>query len=203
MHPSVRILALCAFGALLPWLSPKMLATVIVLLAGVLPWKGGAEFVAFVRRARWLLASILLIYAYATPGEYVAALPEQVAPTYEGLRDGVFQAIRLLCMLGALSVLLATTTREAFVAGIMLLLAPLRPCGLDPERFAVRLWLTIHYVEHIPQGLIRQLRQQGWRLDAASMESDGPQTLRLVVPPLRWYDVGVLLSIALLFWLLV
>lgn len=193
---------LCAFGGLLPWLSPRMLATVIVLLAGILPWKGGAEFVVFVRRARWLLASILMIYAYATPGEYVTALPEQVAPTYEGLHAGVLQAIRLLCMLGALSVLLATTTREDFVVGIMLLLSPLRLCGLAPERFAVRLWLTIHYVEHMPEGFIRRLRQQGWRLDAALMEPDGPQTLQLVVPPLRWRDVGVMLSIPLLFWLL-
>jgi len=50
-------------------------------------------------------------------------------------------------MLAALSLILATNTKQRLISGLYFLLSPLKVLGLDVERFAARLWLTLHYVE--------------------------------------------------------
>jgi energy-coupling factor transport system permease protein len=204
MHPFVRIVCLIAFAVALQFVGWRALAGACVLLAAMLMWRGLPVFLKLLRRARWLLLSILLIYAYATPGEYLPRLPDIVAPTYEGLRTAAMQMGRLGAMLAALSVLLASSTREDIMVGVYLLLQPLRPFGLDPERFAARLWLTLHYVETMPQGVFRRLREHGWRLDDVLQENvERPASVQMLFPKFSAVDVVVLLMLPLAAWLLI
>jgi energy-coupling factor transport system permease protein len=50
-------------------------------------------------------------------------------------------------MLAALSLILAYNTRQQLISGFYFIFSPLQYLGLEVERFAVRLWLTLHYVE--------------------------------------------------------
>ncbi|MCX7627742.1 MAG: energy-coupling factor transporter transmembrane protein EcfT [Methylophilaceae bacterium] len=193
---------LLAFGVALHSMQTGTLLVSGVLLAGMLIRKGGRRFLRLIKKARWLLLSMLLVYAYATPGEYVMLLPESMAPTHEGLHAGLQQAGRLVLMVAALSVLLATTPRQELIAGMYWLSWPLRFFGLAPERFAVRLWLTLHYVETMPKGALREVWAQGWRLEALQMLEDGPSLVSLAWPRWRWYDIGVLMVIPWVFWVL-
>ncbi len=204
MHPLVRILCLVAFAISLQFVRWPALLLVCGLLALLLAWHGLPIFLKLARRARWLLLSILLIYAYATPGEYIPRVPDLIAPTYEGLRAAAMQMGRLLAMLAALSVLLASSSREDVMVGVYLLLQPLRPLGLDPERFSARLWLTLHYVETMPKGVLHRLREQGWRLDDVLQENvERPAVVEMQFPGFTAADAGVLLLIPLMVWLLV
>jgi len=170
-----------------------------VLLAVVVLFQAG-DFILLVRRARWLLLSIALIYAYATPGEFVAGVPDALAPSYEGLRDGGIQALRLVAMLAALSVLLASSSRAQIMAGIYQLLRPLRCLGLPPERFAARLWLTLHYVEHMPPGTLKTLRENHWNIGVLQMQNSAPEHIVLEFSHWHWLDVLVVLLLPLLWW---
>jgi len=203
MHPLIRIICLIAFAILLQLVPWPVLSAAGALLSVALAWRGASTFYVLMRRARWLLLSIILIYAYATPGEYLPGLVEQLAPTYEGLQAGLMQMGRLAAMLAALSVLLASSSREDIMVGVYLLLQPLRPLGIAPERFAARLWLTLHYVETIPPGVFQRLRQHGWRLETALEEADErPDIVQLQLPGFRMIDVAVLILLPALFWAL-
>lgn len=189
MHPFVRILSLIVFAANLHWMSWRLLLVVGAVMTVAAFYSGTSHFIRLLRRARWLLLSMLVIYAYATPGEYVGALPEWFAPTYEGLREGCVQMLRLILMLGAISLLLATTDRSRLMSGLYWLLQPLRLFNIEPSRFAARLWLTLHYVETMPKGVFHLLRQQGWRLESVlRYEAEAPETVMLSFPAIRGLD---------------
>ncbi len=99
------------------------------------------------RRTRWIMISLLFIYAYATPGAPVWASLAQFSPTYEGLTDGLLQLCRLVFALAGLAVLLGLLSQQQLVGGLYTLAYPLRYFGLSRERIAVRLALTLHYAE--------------------------------------------------------
>lgn len=201
MHPLVRILCLVAFAIALQLMKWPLLAIVGVALAILLRWRGAPVFLSLLRRARWLMLSILLIYAYATPGEFVAGMPDWIAPTHEGLQTGAVQMGRLMAMLAALSLLLAVSSREDIMAGVYLLLQPLRPLGFDPERFSARLWLTLHYVETMPKGIFHRLRQYGWRLEEILQEAaEEPDKVEMRFPAFRMMDYAVLIALPLVLW---
>lgn len=203
MHPSLRIVCLILLAAAVQFMPAWLLAAVgAALAAAALAFYPRLLYLAL-RRSRWLLLTLLLVYAFATPGEYLAGWPYDFAPTYEGLQGGLVQAGRLVIMLTALALLLGSTARDALVAGIYPLLLPLRLFGLRPERFAARLWLTLHYVEQAPP----RTHGNPWaRLEqlAAARDTDARERIRFRVPGYARRDwlvsVGlVLLSLA---WLL-
>jgi energy-coupling factor transporter transmembrane protein EcfT len=106
-----------------------------------------AHFLTLLRRTRWIMLSLLLIYAYATPGEAVWTWPAQFSPTCEGLLDGLLQLCRLSFALAGLTILLSLLTQQQLISGLYTLAYPLRYIGLSRERVAVRLALTLHYAE--------------------------------------------------------
>ena len=106
-----------------------------------------ARLFTLLRRTRWIMLSLLLIYAYATPGEAVWTSLAQFSPTHEGLIDGLLQLCRLLFALAGLSILLSLLPQQKLISGLYTLGYPLRYIGLSRERVAVRLALTLHYAE--------------------------------------------------------
>lgn len=146
MHPSLKIILLVLLAITVQHAGLYTLA-----LGGCLLMLMAAHWhVALLRkllfRSRWLLLTLFSIYALTTPGEYLPGW-ESSGLTYEGLRHGALQAVRLTIMLAGLALLLGTTARDALMAGIYRLISPLRIFKVSPDRFTARLWLTLHYVE--------------------------------------------------------
>lgn len=200
INPTVRIISLIAFAAMLqsmPLLSLAIFSGILLLMVILIQ---AADFWLLLRRARWLLISVVLIFAYATPGEYINGLPESLAPTFEGLHAGGIQALRLVVMLAALSVLLATTDRAEIMAGIYQLSLPLSILKISPERFAARLWLTLHYVEHLPPVRLSTLSESHWDIDAPRLPHAAPEIINMQFPRWRRRDILVLLMLPLLWW---
>jgi energy-coupling factor transporter transmembrane protein EcfT len=150
MHPSLRILALILLAVSVQSLHALALLVIGIILFIIALWLHASLLRRMLYRSRWLLLTLLLIFAFTTPGEYLEWWYFNIAPTYEGISLGMLQAGRLVIMLTGLSILLGTTQPDALMAGIFPLLSPLRSIGLSPERFTARLWLTIHYVEQAP-----------------------------------------------------
>ncbi|MCZ7654419.1 MAG: hypothetical protein M5R42_09260 [Rhodocyclaceae bacterium] len=61
------------------------------------------------KRTRWLIASLVLLFALATPGVYILPALGGYGPTAEGMWLGLEHLMRLLFVLATLSVLLQLT----------------------------------------------------------------------------------------------
>ena len=193
MHPFVKIACFFFLLLLLQYLSASSIAVLcglICLLAAVLNLP---HFSQLIKRMRWLFLSLLLVYAYATPGEYLAFLPSNVAPSYEGLSLGLMQIAKLLIAVASLSALFASASKSQLMAGLWTLLSPLRLVGLNVERFTVRMLLTLHYVEQM--AVQPKLKLDFSQLDKLALAPDEPgATLPLILaqPAFTWFDKAML-----------
>jgi energy-coupling factor transport system permease protein len=193
MHPFVKIACFFFLLLLLQYLSPSTIAVLcglICLLAAVLNLP---HFSQLIKRMRWLFVSLLLVYGYATPGEYLAFMPLNVAPSYEGLHLGLMQIAKLLIAVASLSALFASASKSQLMAGLWTLLSPLRLVGLNVERFTVRMLLTLHYVEQI--AVQPKLKLDFSQLDKLALAPDEPgATLPLILaqPAFTWFDKAML-----------
>jgi energy-coupling factor transporter transmembrane protein EcfT len=142
-HPATQILAWCLLVATIQALAPVTLlyATALVVLCALL--FSGRKFMQLLHRTRWVMLSLLLIYAYSTPG-----MPMFTAgPSREGLHEGALQLARLLDALAGLAILLDHLHRLQLIAGLYTLFIPLQWLGVSRVRLAVRLALTLQYAE--------------------------------------------------------
>ena len=154
------------------------------------------QWLSLLRRTRWLMAVLLLTYAYTLPG--VDLWPELAwaSPSINGVQQGALRAGRLALMLGGLAVLLAHTPRPRLIYGLYSLAKPLTWLRFDRRALAVRLGLTLDYVEHTP-------KPANW-LDALRVElpDEGtPATYILEVE--RWQSCDAVVILAGLLLLLV
>lgn len=146
-HPAVQLyvwVCLVLFAHAVKDFVLMTLAALILLLALSL---NSVRFINLLSRTRWILISILLIYAYATPGEPLWERLGMFSPASEGLLAGIGQLFRLLTILAGLSILLSSLSPSQLLSGLYSLLLPLRILGLSRERVAVRLALTLKYAE--------------------------------------------------------
>lgn len=130
---------------------PVLITIVILLALGLksmaLNSVNSKQFMRSLKRLKWFFLVLIIIFAFNTPGEHVLTSSTSISPTYEGLIAGCTQALRIMVMLATLSLVLACNTRQQLISGFYFLFSPLNYLGLDIERFAARLWLTLHYVE--------------------------------------------------------
>lgn len=105
------------------------------------------SFVRVVMRMRWLFISILIIYGFGTPGELIPPFPLDLAPTFDGLQLGLLHIEKITIALATLHILFITGSKQDLILGLYLLLSPLKYIGLNIEKFTVRLFLTLEYVE--------------------------------------------------------
>jgi energy-coupling factor transport system permease protein len=204
-HPAAQILTWCLLVAIMQVLTPVPLGAAagsILLCAFAL---SRHKFVQLLRRTRWIMFSLLLIYAYSTPGQplfgsFGPFSPfSPFSPTREGLGDGALQLARLLAALAALAILLDRLHRQQLIAGLYALFAPLRWIGLSRERVAVRLALTLHYAEVV------MLRGTGWQETLRSLfEPHGESTRQMELPLYRFRlrDAALLGGGLLTLWML-
>lgn len=147
MHPFVKILYFAFILILISFLSDQLLGLLLILICTIAASLQLQGFIRVIARMRWLFLSIVIIYAFGTPGELVPYVAVDFAPTFEGLELGLLQVAKLLIALAALNILFVTSTRQQLIVGIYMVLSPLTYLGLDVKKFAVRLFLTLEYVE--------------------------------------------------------
>lgn len=146
-HPAASLLLWACITIIMQSLQAAGLPLAGVPLLIVACTLSSAHFLTLLRRTCWIMLSLLLIYAYTTPGEAVWTWLAQFSPTYEGLLDGLLQLCRLSFALAGLTILLSLLSQQQLISGLYTLAYPLRYVGLSRERVAVRLALTLHYAE--------------------------------------------------------
>lgn len=154
LHPSAALILWLLAVITTQYLGYSGLALLALALLLAVPgalraWGG------YVRRARWLLLTLWLIFAWNVPGEAVGDIAW--APTYEGIAEASLHAVRLIMMLGLLAALFIALGRDALVSGLWGLSRLSGRFGIDGERLVVRLALVLERAQKSEKGAWRKV----------------------------------------------
>lgn len=175
-HPVVRLLALGVATGLLFRYSVAGLAVMVAGVLAMARWLGKdtlSGVLKAMRRIRWLLISIAVIYLYVAPigpFRWIPALPDVLLAAQ---RAGI-----LVVLVGLVELLRRTTPVERLAAAIAALLSPFRWIGLHPERFAQRMALTLEAVPKTAEIVSKAAGER--RVEARNLRSWGAAAARLV-----------------------
>jgi energy-coupling factor transporter transmembrane protein EcfT len=192
-HPAVLILLWACFVITIQSLQATKLLFAGLPLLAVAYTLSATRLITLLRRTRWIMLSLLLIYAYVTPGEAVWASLAQFSPTNEGLVNGLLQLCRLVFTLASLAILLSLLPQQQHICGLYVLTYPLRYVGLSRERLAVRLALTLQYAKSV----IWDTTTGNWRTNIGKMLAPAavnPLSIKLHTTPFTMHD-GMILTI--------
>jgi energy-coupling factor transport system permease protein len=109
----------------------------------------GQHLRLLVRRSRWLLLAMLVMFGWLTPGTPLANIP---GASQEGLLLAADNIVRLFIALATVALVLKALSTPELVAGMRSLMAPLALLGIPRDRIAVRLALTLNAVETSRKG---------------------------------------------------
>ena len=117
-----------------------------------------ATLAHMIKRLRWLLLAILLVYGWWTPGVSIWPGAGALSPTMDGLYLGMLRVMALIAIVAAVHLLLQSTPREDLLPAIMQLIRPLTTRHVR-ERIAVRTLLSIEAVTQVQSLAIDVLRE--------------------------------------------
>jgi energy-coupling factor transporter transmembrane protein EcfT len=163
LHPAIRILILVVITGFMVTGNLYALSAGFV-LSFVLHVAAGSELdvdiLRRILRVRWFLLSIMILYAWSTPG--AALLPGfgEYSPSWQGLAEGLFRCAVLIVILSLVHWLVHTTGRARLMQGIYWLVKPLSWLGFKPERLAVRLALVLETVPAVQHKLVLRTRAE-------------------------------------------
>ena len=187
LHPATRLLvwlallmaAQCLGGIVLlvALFAPLLLGRAVIRRAGRIVW-----------RARWLLCSLFVIFAWGTAGDALWA--SNWAPTHEGLREAAQHLGRLVLVLMIVAAFLERMSLPDLLAATHTALSPLVRLGIDPDRGVVRLMLALRYAETLP-------RPRDWKTLLDLPEVTVSEAVEIHRMPFGWRDFAVVAPLAL------
>jgi energy-coupling factor transporter transmembrane protein EcfT len=179
MHPLVKILYFILILSLMSFLSSQWLHLLLVVVCVSAISLQLRNFLRMIMRMRWLFISILIIYGIGTPGELIPYIPLSFAPTFDGLQLGFLHIEKITIALAALNILFITESKQDLILGIYMLLSPLKYFGLNIKKFAIRLFLTLEYVEEFSTQNRNQFSLN--QFDYLYLSNDGFQGDKVVI----------------------
>lgn len=150
-HAAVQIYVWVCLTLAAQMLSAYALALLALILITVSFKICAARLFLLLRRTRWILFTVVLIYAYTSQGDAVWPQLGAFSPVADGILGGLLQIMRLVTVLAGLSILLTLLSQSQLITGLYTLSRPLCFVGLPRERVAVRLALTLRYAESAMQ----------------------------------------------------
>lgn len=191
LHPGTTLVGAGLLVLLLQSLPPGglVLATAVLLAAAIATAR--CRTLSLVRRTRWLLLSIVVLFSFATPGERLDGLPGDLGLTRDGLMLAFDHILRLVLMLATLAILHERLGTGGLMVGLHWLLAPLARLRSLRDRIVVRLMLVLEYAE--------SSAPRPWRDWLAAEAPGGEETRSLEVRAARgrdWTMLAVFLGAA-------
>jgi energy-coupling factor transport system permease protein len=114
------------------------------------------------KRLRWLMLAIFVVYGWWTPGTAVLPVLGNWSPSGSGLYAGLLRGVALAAIVAAVHLLLQRTPRAQLLPAVMQLLRPVCSHACR-ERLAVRSVLSIEAVALVQPLLSASLEQQRMR----------------------------------------
>ena len=182
LHPATRLVVWLVLLIAVQLMSGRFLALVCLLapVLGVRVMRRGGRLMW---RARWLLFSLLAVFAWGTAGE--ALWNSGWAPTYEGVMEASKHLGRMLLVLMLVATFLEYMPLADLISATHALLLPFRRFGLDTTRGVVRLMLVLRYVETLP-------RPRDWKVLLDAPDSSTSEIVEIEQRAAGWGDVCVM-----------
>lgn len=179
MHATIKIVSFLVFGAAVSTGDSQIFLTGLMLVVPLYVLTGETQIrgvMVMLKRLKWLFLSILVIYLFFTPGQLLFT-DVMWGPTYEGVRQGFLRVGALVLLVAGVNLLITTTEQDDFLSATMWCLRPLSLFGLDHERLAVRITLTVDAVsqirhEHRLEIKERNELQKGSRIQSIVMSAN-------------------------------
>ncbi|MDR3300687.1 MAG: energy-coupling factor transporter transmembrane protein EcfT [Candidatus Accumulibacter sp.] len=179
LHPATCLLGWLSLLVAVQCLSGTtlLIACLIVPLCGKRVTRRG---VRLIWRARWLLVSLLIVFAWGVTGEPL--WDSGMAPTFAGIDEALKHFGRLFLVLVVVAAFLEFMPLPDLLAATHTLLTPFRRLGMDADRGMVRLILALRCVENLP-------RPRDWRsLLEIPENTSGEEMIEIDCQPLRRID---------------
>lgn len=187
MHSGLAILVWMTAAVVLQALSGPTLFATLIVVAAAAALLARERAGRLVRRVRFLMLAIAVLFIGFTPGEAILADWPSLSPSREGLLLAAEHAGRLLGVVLGVAILLECLSVSRLVSGLYALLRPFEPLGLPARGLAVRLLLVLHYAE--------SAAPRDWR---AWLEDRGGHqeswTIRLHREPMELRDVALTIA---------
>lgn len=177
LHPAFRIVLLLVLAGMLFQYSLMAMGVVLAFLLACAAAAGPDTIrgiLLALRRIRWLLLSIVVIYLWVAPEAGVAGRPWYL-PSWSELDIALRRSGVLVVLVVAVELLRHGADAAKLASGLVTLLSPLARLGIDTEVFARRLALTLEAVPLTAERVARattsgRIRRglAGWG-DAAAM----------------------------------
>ena len=148
LHPATRLVIWLVLLVAVQFLNGMALA-VVCLVTPALGTRVMRRGGRLIWRARWLLVSLLAVFAWGTAGETL--WNSAWAPTHEGVLEAIKHLGRMFLVLVFVAAFLEFMPLADLISGSHALLLPFRRCGMDSTRGVVRLMLVLRYVETLPR----------------------------------------------------
>jgi hypothetical protein len=180
LHPAFRILLLFVLAAMLFRYSLAALGVAlaaILLAARALDSGALPGILRALRRIRWLLLSIVIIYLWIAPEAGAASRPWYAPSTLE-LDTALRRSGVLVVLVAAVELLRRVTGTSQMAAGLVFLLRPLGRLGIDIEIFARRLALTLEAVPATAERVALAAGRQGGGRGLARIGDAAAELLR-------------------------
>jgi hypothetical protein len=146
-HPASLLLTWMAMALALQWLTGEALVVValgFLFLALVVARSG---FLKILRRLRWLIVAVTVIFAFITPGEYLEGVGGSLGLTREGVIAALEHLLRLVALVASLAITLFLLPLPQLIGALRTLTYPAMLLGMRRDRAALRLMLVLHYID--------------------------------------------------------
>ena len=103
-------------------------------------------FLSVVRKIRYFIFALLIIYSLSTPGE-ILFYYSFISVTKEGLFLGINNSLRIINTFLTIMVLMKFIPKKFFINFIIKICYPLKYVGLNMDNFTSRIFLTFDYLD--------------------------------------------------------
>ena len=103
-------------------------------------------FLSVVRKIRYFIFALLIIYSLSTPGE-ILFYYSFISVTKEGLFLGINNSLRIINTFLTIMVLMKFIPKKFFINFIIKICYPLKFFGLSMDNFTSRIFLTFDYLD--------------------------------------------------------
>lgn len=180
--PVFRLAVLLALGAALFRYSLAAQVSLATVMLGLAAARGGEslrQLMHALRRVRWLLLSLAVIYLLVAPEPRPGAAGG-ILPGWPDIELALRRAGVLVLLVSAVELIRQTTPAPEMAAAVAVLLRPLAWVGVDTARFSRRVALTLDAVPRTAEAVahaagragIRGRDLSGWSEAAAALVRD-------------------------------
>jgi hypothetical protein len=188
-HPATLLFGWGVFVALVQPLSGAVLVWIAGVILPLAILVASRRVRLLLRRSRWLLLSIALLFVFATPGQRMPGVWGELGITLDGLLLALEHVLRLMLLLASLAVVHERLGTAGMMAGLYWLMWPLAHWRTLREKVVVRLMLVLDHVENSPA--------IGWR-EWLDQDFRGPDEMLLNVGSPGFVDLIVLVLLVTL-----